>query len=55
MKIKQFCLGLGLTTIGSAASIFLPIATLPVKALTWNLSNVNSVEITPNCQLPQAI
>lgn len=40
MKIKHFCLALGLTTIGSAASIFSPIATLPAKALTWTLSNV---------------
>lgn len=40
MKIQHICLALGLTTIGSATSIFSPIATLPVKALTWNLSNV---------------
>ena len=41
MKFKHFCLALGLTTIGSAASIFLPFATLPAKALTWNLNNVS--------------
>jgi len=40
MKIKRFFLALGLTTIGSAASIFLPIATLPANALTWTLNNV---------------
>lgn len=40
MKIKQLCLAVAFTSIGSATSVLLPITTLPAKALTWNLNDV---------------
>ena len=40
MKIKHFCLAVALTSISSAASVFSPVTTLPAKALTWTLNNV---------------